>query len=276
MLPLHINPTFVVPLLLLALPAYLLLALYVYAPFKTKVGQIKRVREPYVPIDIGQLPPEQAQAFAQAATQLASIGFVSIGALQHDIPKQSLASFVSIWVKKAKLDSAQVIGVTIRNPQLGLKVETLVTFRTEFTDGTAIVTSSTKYRSSFPPDRLCSSVRCPGFSDFQLLYRLHRARVEQDRGSRTATLHRVQDPVSRLELEHTETFARLVKAGYYELDSEQQKYVPTLKGAFFMTYRLLPPFKQISHFLRWRTTNRALRRLGFGNLRQFELSQSLR
>jgi hypothetical protein len=276
MLPFHIGPLVEVLLLILALPVYLLFALYAYAPFKTKVSQVKRVQELYEPIEISHLPPEVSQAFFEAAPRLASMGFVSIGAVEHQVLKNNQRAFVSIWVKKPEMDFAQVIGVTTYNPQVGLRVETPVTFRTEFTDDTYMVTSTSKFRSVFPVDRRCSAVRCPGFSDFQLLYRLHRARVEQDRGSRAATLHRVQDPVSRLEMEHTETYVRLVKAGYYKLDSEQQRYVPTLKGAFFMTYRLLPPFKQISHFLRWRTTNRTLRRLGFGNLRQFELSQSLR
>lgn len=272
MLPSHISPSVEFLLLISAL----LLALYVYAPFKTKFGQVKRVQELYEPIEISQLPLEVSQAFLEAAPRLASMGFVSIGTVEHQVPNNNQRAFVSIWIKKPEMDCAQIIGVTIYNPQIGLKVETPVSFRTEFTDDTYMVTSTSKFRSVFPPDRLCSAVRCPGFSDFKLLYRLHRARVEQDRGSRTATLHRVQDPVSRLELEHTETYARLVNAGYYELDSEKQRYVPTLKGAFFMTYRLLPPFKQISHFLRWRATNRTLRQLGFGNLRQFELSQSLR
>lgn len=272
MLPLHISSTEELLLLISAL----LFALYVYAPLKTMLSQVKRVDELYTPIEITQLPQEVSQAFLEAAPQLASLGFVSIGAAEHHVPNNAQRAFVSIWIKKPEMDSAQIIGVTTYNLQVGMKVETPITFRTEFTDDTYIVTSTSKFRGVFPPDRLCSSVRCPGFSDFQLLYRLHRARVEQDRGSRTATLHRMQDPVSRLELEHTETYARLVKAGYYELDSEQQRYVPTLKGAFFMTYRLLPPFKQISDFLRRRTTNRTLRRLGFGDLRRFELSQSLR
>ena len=77
-----------------------------------------------------------------------------------------------------------------------------------------------------------------------------------------------------MQNEWTETYQRLIRAGYYSLDETRQRYVPTLKGAFFMTYRLLPPFKQIQKFRRDRLAERTLRELGFGGMEAFRDAQS--
>lgn len=150
-----------------------------------------------------------------------------------------------------------------------------MTFLTQFSDGTAIVTSNTSSAGVFPRDPKVSSVRCPGIRDFGLLYRFHRARVERARGGRAATLDHMKDARTRMENDWTQTFERLVGAGYYSIDQARELYVPTLKGAFLMTYRLLPPFKQIQKLRRDRLAERTLRELGFGGMEAFRKAQSL-
>ena len=79
-----------------------------------------------------------------------------------------------------------------------------------------------------------------------------------------------------MKWEHESTHHRLVRAGYYYVDEVNESYVPTFKGAFFMTYRLLTPFKQIQKFVKDRRANRTLRELGFGGMEAFRRMQSTR
>lgn len=261
-------------IILLIIGAYLIGAMYIYAPFKIRRQQAKDVRVHYVPIELPDLAPEVAQAFVDASRGLVACGFQALGHLTHYTHKTAQESYVSIWVNPSGVDHAQIIGVCTPSELQGLRVVTLVTFRTEFSDGTSIVTTSSSSAGVFPRDPKVSPVRCPGIRDFALLYRFHRARVDRDRGRRTATLDHVKDARTRMENEWTETFQRLIGAGYYSLDQTRQKYVPTLKGAFLMTYRLLPPFKQIQRFQRDRLTERTLRELGFGGMNAFRNAQS--
>lgn len=262
-------------IVLLVIGAYLIGAMYIYAPFKIRRQQIKDVKVDYVPIELPELAPEVAQAFVAATRGLVACGFQALGHLTHYTHKTAQESYVSIWVNPSGVDHAQIIGVCTPSELQGLRVVTLVTFRTEFTDGTSIVTTSSSSAGVFPRDPKVSAVRCPGIRDFALLYRFHRARVDRDRARRTATLDRVKDARTRMENEWTETYQRLVGAGYYTLDPSRQQYVPTLKGAFLMTYRLLPPFKQIQKFQRDRLAERALRELGFGGMDAFRNAQTL-
>ena len=61
-------------------------------------------------------------------------------------------------------------------------------------------------------------------------------------------------------------FTRLVGFGYFTIDEEGQRYIATHWGAFMMTYRLLPPFKQIQSIRKNRLAEKTSRELGFGGL----------
>jgi hypothetical protein len=252
-----------------ALVAYLFFALYGYAPFKIRRSQKKGVSVEFVPIDLAALPPNVLQAFQDATPALDSCGFRVLGTLSKHPADNRQQAFVSIWTSQSTGDSAQIIGISTLSAASGLKTVTLVTFRAEYSDGTSIVTTNSPSSSCFPADDRVNSVRCPGIWDVSLLYRFHRARVERHRAGRTAILERIKDPYVRMQLEHTETYERLVRAGYYVLDPMREYYVPTLKGAFLMTYRLLPPFKQIQKTRKDRRADRALRESGFGGMTAF-------
>lgn len=262
----HFSLVWVLPA---ALVAYLFIALYGYAPFKVRRNQKKRLSVEFVPIALTNLPPNVLQAFEDATPVLDSCGFRILGTLSNHPGNGSQQAFVSIWTNQSTGDSAQIIGISTLSAATGLKTVTLVTYRTEYSDGTSIVTTNSPSSSCFPADKRVNSIRCPGVWDVSLLYRFHRARVERHRAGRTATLERVKDPCVRMQLEHTETYERLVRAGYYSLDPTREYYVPTLKGAFLMTYRLLPPFKQIQRIRKDRRADRALRESGFGGMTAF-------
>jgi hypothetical protein len=256
-----------------AVAAYLLVALYVYAPLKVRQKEVKPLDVRFDSIEIPDLPADVSEAFFRASRDLAAAGFRAIGTVGRHHPESVSGSFVSIWVNPSVNDAAQIIGVRTPSPMGGYKVVTLVTFRTEFKDRTEIWTSNSRSPGVFPRDPLASSIRCPGVWDCALLYRFHRARVQRDARGRIPTLERTTDPAEVMRAEHTQTFERLVGAGYYVLNTSARRYEPTLMGAYLMTYKLLPPFKQIQKLRRDRLADRTLRELGFGGLAAFGRSQ---
>lgn len=260
-------------LIALAIPGFLFIVLYVYAPFKVRRTQGKPYHVDYQPIELSQLPDDVSAAFINSCRDLAAEGFTALGTLTQRVEATKQLSFVSIWLNPAVNDSAQIIGVISPSPAGPPIVVTLTVFNTEFTDRTTISTSNSAGPSCFPRDPTIAGVRTPGVHDVRLLYRFHRARVARDRGDRLATLDRSRDALERMKSEHRETFDRLVDAGYFARDEDAWYYVPTLPGAFLMTYRLLPPFKQIQMFLKDRAGNRALKQLGFGGLSAFRRMQ---
>jgi hypothetical protein len=248
----------------IAFVAYLIVALYIVAPLRVIRKQAMDIQAGFEPIELPELPTDVCNAFYTASQWLAACGFTALGHLRKHRTASGQDSFVSVWVNHSSADSAQIIGIRTPWPTGGVRITTVLAFRTEFSDGTSIFTTNSKSGSVFPPDPRVNGIRCPGIPEVAKLYRVHRALVEQDRAGRTSTLDRVKDPLSRMNDEHRNTHERLIRAGYYRIDEASQRYVPTMKGAYLMTYRLLPPFKQIIRRRKNRKTARTLERLGFG------------
>lgn len=246
---------------------------YLVAPFKVKRRQTREDEPRYEPVELTQLPPDVAWTFHQAAADLSVLGFRATAHLTQNLARTSQSSVASVWVNEAAGDIAQVLAVRTASPTGGVKLVTLVTFRSEFTDGTSIVTSNTASPGVFPPDPRTDSTTCPGIHDLPLLYRFHRARVARDAAGRTADARAALDGAAYMRAEHVRTFRRLVEAGYYTHNPETRRYEPTLKGAFGMTYRLLWPWKQINLSRRHRKADRLLRELGFGGIDLFRANQ---
>ena len=70
-----------------------------------------------------------------------------------------------------------------------------------------------------------------------------------------------QEPVEYLHRLAEKEVARWVKYGYYRLDSRSKKYRPTLKGAALLSWKLLPPIKNLRQAWRKYQTNKLLRKL---------------
>src|SRR5690242_4100230 len=84
--------------ILLAIAAYLIGALFIYAPFKVRRQQTKDLTAHYQPIELPELRPEVVQAFFDASRGLVACGFHALGHLTRYTQKTGQDSYVSIWV----------------------------------------------------------------------------------------------------------------------------------------------------------------------------------
>jgi hypothetical protein len=237
--------------------------LYIVAPIRVRSQQIKPLKAKYESLDAEQLPQEFSATFRDASDVLQRCGFLSAGVATRLDSQIGQASFVELFINAGHNDSAQVIAVRTPRPSAPARLTALLTFRTEFTDGTVIVTTNSATGSCFPPDPQIDSVRWRGCADLERLYQFHRARVKRDSGTRRATLKDVTSTVQRLENEHVRTFNRLTAACYFVVDEPGARFIPTIKGAFLMTYRLLPPWKQLNQYIKDRRAGRVREELGF-------------
>jgi hypothetical protein len=249
--------------------AYLFVGLYVVAPLIIRAKKRIELEPEYITTDTSLLPSRVSAAFDHAASAISSNGFCHIGTVKHFVVNTGQDSYVSAWVNRDYSDSVQIIGVCTPSPLRGLTVVTLTAFRTDFADGTSIVTSNSGSASVFPADPRESPVRCPNARNISMLYQFHRARVAKEGKYRSPTLKRMRDISERLRNEHHDTYRRLVEDGYHVLSVDKKSYAYTYKGAFTMTYRLLPPLRQMRKWKRDRTADKALRELGFGSLAEF-------
>jgi hypothetical protein len=62
--------------------------------------------------------------------------------------------------------------------------------------------------------------------------------------------------------EHARTMDHMVAAGYYMLDDDAGVYRKTWKGAYLMTWKLLPPVKQVRQLMKRIRAGIEVRRLG--------------
>jgi hypothetical protein len=257
---------------LLAFAGFVVLLLYVIAPLILKSKNWMTAHPQFLPLDLGELQAEVAAAFYDAAQQLAALGFTAIGHVKRFDPQIRTESHVSVWAHPKDKNICQVIAV-----RSALRVATLVTFRQEYEDGSAIVTSNTTSPGVFPKDPQQDSLTCSGVHDLELLYRLHCGRTASAtaelRRRRTPTVPAVGQAERYMADEWSRTFQRLCGQGYFTFDQVNDRYVKTTRGAYIMTWRLLWPWKQLRLKARDRRAEQVLSRLGMPTLGQCRASQ---
>jgi hypothetical protein len=253
-----------VALLLLLFPfLYILFMRYIGLPLRA-IGKRQMLDPDFVSVEIPGISEKLRVYHERGARQLAPLGFVAAAHLHgaEHIPYSD--SYVSAWLNAAEGSSAQIISVVVRNPALGIEtVNSIITLCTEFADQTAIVTSSAG-KSVFVPDPLCDTIRWPMMNDAEVLYRLHHARVARSRQGRETLLPPADGVTAYIRLQNVKTFQRQVDAGYFRLVADQGAIAKTLKGAFFMYWKLLWPWKQIQARTHLQKLRRMLAEVGMG------------
>lgn len=224
--------------------------------------------------DLGDLPPDLVSAFHSAAQQLVSLGFSAIAHLKNREDTKGQDSAISLWTNELQGDVAQVIVVRVRGNG-ARKTFPATAFRQDYDDGTGLATISRTKSAVLPKDPSIDAVVCSGIWDLCRLYEFHKARTAGCQSGRIPQVPAVGQGCEYQAGLWTRTYSRLCESGYYRLSADRDRYVPTLKGTFLMTWRLFWPWKQLRLRARDRRANHELRRLGFGGLVQFRAGQTV-
>jgi hypothetical protein len=127
-------------------------------------------------------------------------------------------------------------------------------FRTQLPGGMEVVTTNSTVASVFSRPRTTFACQLPQWTDLPTLYRAHQAHLTL----RSGGAEPIPTEVSGSYVEHyeTRTLEKQCELGVHRRAGE--KYRPTLRGAFLMTWRLLPPLKQLRASANQRIARRLL------------------
>ena len=138
----------------------------------------------------------------------------------------------------------------------------LTEFATRFADGSAVTTGNSKVLGAYRRPKNKPVYHFPGEQDVAKLYRYHQLLLLRDRGGMKKDIPAPGAEVERLLDGMRREMADQVPAGI--LRSDGNSYRPTLLGAYYMTWKLLFPIKQVRKLLRGRRARTLARQLDQG------------
>jgi hypothetical protein len=217
--------------------------------------------EPIDP-DCEQVPLRVAESIAETVPKLEALGFRSLGHFRNERSVPNVGAYVSLFENPGARRTAHPFTV------FGVRhVSTVLSFKTEFTDGTTLITANSRMPKVFPSGLYREgSMSFPWITDPGQLYQVHEASVVHYASDGIPITADILDPVEYLRASSRRELARFAGAGYYRLDEASQVYRLTWMGAYLMSWKLLWPIKPIRQMLRRRKAASMLRELGLDHL----------
>ena len=231
----------------LAIVAGLVLLMYVGAPLIIKATLKLKVRPRIIPIDVPHMPPEVYGYFGATAPAFTACGF-NIASYVY-IPDQvpNATAYVALWVNHpaGQMATAVVIYPTPQAAAGGTTAKIYVEYLTKLAEGLAILTNNSNDLGAFKKTAAKDTLRAVKVQDPAMLYGLHlhrEARLARPEAKRylPAPGH---EAAAFVEAVAWDTRKQL-ETGYFH-EAEPDLLRPTLRGALFMTWGELPPFKKI-------------------------------
>jgi hypothetical protein len=232
---------------------------YSIAPIVIKFTQSLRVNPMMLEASVHELPAAASASLLEMTRVLGDIDFEALAYIRLPDQLPTVTGYLALWVNRRSGDIA-----TWTCANTILFTDMMPSFTTRFDDGYDIVTRSWKKLGVFPRHAREEKLNFPQVHDLRQLYTIHRLRVQ--RSTHTACGRLVPQEQDAIELVRRDTsreYEWLVEAGYHWLDARAERYRPTLKGAYLMTWKLLPPVKQVRQWLTRRNAARVLREIGF-------------
>jgi hypothetical protein len=215
----------------------------------------------YIKFDLDDpaVPRDVSNYFNDVADDLEPIGFEIVEALTMPRPTVNVTSFFLLLVHRPNKDYALVSVMYGRSQGTNARGErTQVTrlaaaqtdFFSRFRDGTNVSTNNVEQVGAYRRLPWNIVARFPMVEDTVQLYHLHQRLLETYDITSTKFL-RVEEDFqgdAGAYLAHVmrEQLEEQVNTGYFTYSKEDDVFVPTLKGAYLMTWRQLWPFKAIA------------------------------
>ncbi len=186
----------------------------------------------------GELPAAQ-QRLEEMVTGLKDLGFAEVGRvkpLEDVLPQQMTVALL----QHPQTTDLSMVFVAEQN---GVQVGEGLLFSRSRTQGNWIHTACTTVHQPFPPRADDDAVTLPAMRPIEEMWALHQARVAADPYAGRNTT--VTDVVAfQQEIERRDV-SRHLASGYWRGAETDPFLRPTPQGALFMTWRSLPPWKQL-------------------------------
>lgn len=218
-------------------------------PWQHRHRRPSGIDAPLVAIEFASLTPDAASRLLDVARELIPHGFVDAGHFRQpqSTDPHDREAYLSVWVHPAEDVVARAVWVRFAHAEVAFVMTSFaLSFTTAFTDGSEIVTTNSPTVSPFPPDPSIDGVGWQGMNHPAMLYRLHRARAARLRDGRetvaTPTDSAGIDALMRATQQRVIDWT--VRRGYLRRGPDGS-LLPTLRGSYLMTWRMLWPWKQM-------------------------------
>ncbi len=213
----------------------------------------------YIPFDPEgtETPRPVSERIRRANADLAPLGFTPRGTFY--------VADVTFSVYRTVFENQQTHVVALLSlviPRNG-HIVTILGFGTEYADGTELLTTDGPAITLTPTVRKrAGSMAYPQVADARHLHELHQAAAAPYSGDPIRQNPLGEDPAEFLRADTIQEYEGWVKAGYYYLDANRQRYRPTWKGAILITWRLIGPVAAIQRAMLRRRARKRIRELG--------------
>jgi hypothetical protein len=231
---------------------------YTLLPLLTYFTQRLPARPDMDELDLKALPRDTAEYLMARTREVIALGFADPVMAELPNAAPNVTGYLILLANRPAGDMAMVT-VLIGDNGLVRQKAYFVEFSTVPADGPSFDTNNSDQLNAFPPR--CGTVRTQAraAADAAELYRLHRHVMAAHGSDGPREVYPFADALEWLA-EHA--FERLYEAnaagGWLARTRDGAAFVPTLLGAYLMTWGLLPP---VSWVRRWRLARRAARLL---------------
>ena len=222
------------------------LLMYVGMPLVIRNTLKINARPGMTPVTPKFLSEDVQEFFATCEPKLCALNFQRTDVFTVEQATPGVTSHVALWINRG---AGQAAAVTVTIASKGEKpneVKQYVEFLTRVEDGSvSVTTNNSPVLGAFGKTAASDSLSAQRLLDVSNLYRLHLWREGQIAGSATARVlpspgHELAWFADLLE----ESIKRQLGTGYLQLaPGEETIYLPTMHGAYLMTWSELPPLK---------------------------------
>ncbi len=238
-----------------------LLAPYWLGPIAVRLATRHPAQPSFEPYDPARhRVPDWAIAFAEQTTAtLGPAGFSGPARFVESTWARHVTSYVTVLLNPRSRDAAMVATIYTSQAPAARRVG-YAEFTAKLGDGRRLVTNNSVTPTVYPgvPNKLVTQL--PQVSDPVRLHRVHELLASRARGAKEA-LPSDGDVAGRVSEAMTRTMQEQVETGYMYFDAAANVYRPTWKGAMLMSWKLLPPLRQIRYARLKRRAERLLEEL---------------
>ena len=220
---------------------------YIIGPILIKFTQKSPAKMTFERFDPSTLSPEVSPFFLHTIQWMTSQGFTLIDYLVRPNAQPNVTP-CAVWLVNHATGDTAVIACFFVNQNGVMSIKNSYYYYTaRFDDTTTVSTTSMAYDgpSSFKSRPDCPGFRLPTLPDPASVYTVHRFAVEKYAAGKTRTRIPPGQEMAAFDKSNTESYVNQEKMGLMKYVPARDLYIPTWYGAFYMTYSLLWPLKQM-------------------------------
>ncbi len=237
--------------------ALLLIFFYIAAPLYVRFGMRHSANPSFGRLELEQLDPQVAEFLKSHTLELLNLGFDEPTLVHIPDASSYMTSYLILIINRQSGDKAMVTAMIAKAHSLVHQV-LYFEFTTRFENGKVFDTLNGR-ELLYPPDSETVRTQVPQLNDVRQLYQLHKYVMDKHEmvgGKVLFEPGKALDYLARFAF--IQAFESNARRGLMFYDPRSNCYFLTLKGAFLMTWALLPPIKAFRYAMLWKRARKIM------------------